>query len=251
MASHPPPPGLAQLLTSTIWLGVPGLPHPMRSRLANRAGTMSSNVVPGRKKRPVFANSRSGPLPSPDREVPSAGYRGLIGSATTPSTTGNGPTPSTTLTPLQSSTDPAVDLIVGLGVPVLDLTVPLVQPASSIAIAAAVTRAEPRRVGRMTPVCQWPTPTLMREPEFRVRPDNGVLAEGPLLDTRSVEYLAERLAAVPGVVAVTLGDEKRLTERAGLDAIQDRLAQPGPDLGSLVSDVRARLELSDGVWAGG
>ena len=46
-------------------------------------------------------------------------------------------------------------------------------------------------------------------------------------------------------------NEKRLTERAGLDAIQDRLAQPGPDLGSLVSDVRARLELSDGVWAGG
>jgi hypothetical protein len=46
-------------------------------------------------------------------------------------------------------------------------------------------------------------------------------------------------------------NEKRLTERAGLDAIQDRLAQPGPDLGSLVSDVRARLELSDDVWAGG
>jgi hypothetical protein len=41
----------------------------------------------------------------------------------------------------------------------------------------------------------------MREPEFRIRPDNDVLAEGPLLDTRSVEYLAERLAAVPGVVA--------------------------------------------------
>jgi hypothetical protein len=37
----------------------------------------------------------------------------------------------------------------------------------------------------------------------------------------------------------------------GFDAIQDRLAQPGPDLGALVSDVRARLELSDGVWAGG
>lgn len=36
-------------------------------------------------------------------------------------------------------------------------------------------------------------------------PEDGVLAEGPLLDTRSVEYLAERLAAVPGVVAVTLG----------------------------------------------
>src|SRR5258705_6001413 len=48
----------------------------------------------------------------------------------------------------------------------------------------------------------------MREPEFRIRPDNGVLAEGPLLDTRSVEYLAERLAAVPGVVAVTLGGSR-------------------------------------------
>ena len=46
-------------------------------------------------------------------------------------------------------------------------------------------------------------------------------------------------------------NEKRLTERAGLDAIQDRLAQPGPDLGALVSDVRARLELTDDVWAGG
>jgi hypothetical protein len=45
--------------------------------------------------------------------------------------------------------------------------------------------------------------------------------------------------------------KRRLTERAGFDAIQDRLAQPGPDLGSLVSDVRARLELSDDVWAGG
>ena len=46
-------------------------------------------------------------------------------------------------------------------------------------------------------------------------------------------------------------NEKRLTERAGLDAIQDRLAQPGPDLGALVSDVRTRLELTDGVWADG
>jgi len=35
-----------------------------------------------------------------------------------------------------------------------------------------------------------------------------VLGEGPLLDTRSVEYLAERLAAVPGVVAVTLGGSR-------------------------------------------
>src|SRR5215475_12689323 len=158
MASHPPPPGLAQLLTSTIWLGVPGLPHPMRSRLANRAGTMSSNLVPGLKKRPVFANSRSGPLPSPDREVPSAGYRGLIGSATTPSTTCNGATTSTAPTPLQSSTDSAgvaeacPDLVVGPGIPVLDLTVPLVQPASIVAITAAVTRTEPRRFGRMTPL---------------------------------------------------------------------------------------------------
>ena len=48
----------------------------------------------------------------------------------------------------------------------------------------------------------------MHEPEFRIRPENGVLAEGPLLDTRSVEYLAERLAAVPGVVAVTLGGSR-------------------------------------------
>ena len=46
-------------------------------------------------------------------------------------------------------------------------------------------------------------------------------------------------------------NEKRLTERAGLDAIQDRLAQPGPDLGALVSDVHACLGLRDGVWAGG
>jgi len=45
--------------------------------------------------------------------------------------------------------------------------------------------------------------------------------------------------------------EKRLAERAGFHAIQDRLAQPGPDLGSLVSDVRARLDLSDDLWAGG
>jgi hypothetical protein len=56
-----------------------------------------------------------------------------------------------------------------------------------------------------------------------------------------------RLAAA----GVWVLNEKRLTERAGLDAIQDRLAQPGPDLGALVSDVRARLELRDGVWAGG
>jgi hypothetical protein len=51
---------------------------------------MSSNVVPGLITRPVFANSRGAPLPSPDSEVCSAGYRGLAGSATTPSTTCNG-----------------------------------------------------------------------------------------------------------------------------------------------------------------
>jgi hypothetical protein len=43
-------------------------------------------------------------------------------------------------------------------------------------------------------------------------------------------------------------NEKRLTERAGLDAIQDRLGQLGPDLDTLVSDVRARLGLDDPVW---
>jgi len=46
-------------------------------------------------------------------------------------------------------------------------------------------------------------------------------------------------------------NEKRLTERAWLDVIQHRLAQPGPDLGALVSDVRACLSVRDGVWAGG
>jgi hypothetical protein len=46
-------------------------------------------------------------------------------------------------------------------------------------------------------------------------------------------------------------NEKRPTERAGFDAIQDRLTQPWPNLGALVSDVRARLELRDGVWVGG
>jgi hypothetical protein len=35
---------------------------------------------------------------------------------------------------------------------VLDPTVQLVQPASSIPITAAVAKTEPRRVGRMTPV---------------------------------------------------------------------------------------------------
>jgi hypothetical protein len=43
-------------------------------------------------------------------------------------------------------------------------------------------------------------------------------------------------------------NEKRITERAGLRAVQDRLAQPDQDLSSLVSDVRACLRLTDTVW---
>jgi hypothetical protein len=46
-------------------------------------------------------------------------------------------------------------------------------------------------------------------------------------------------------------NEKRIVGRAGLDAIQDRLAQPGPDLETLVRDIRARLDLSDAVWTDG
>src|SRR5579872_3084657 len=109
----------------------------MLSRLVNPAGTMSSNVAPGLKKRPVFANSRSVPWLSPDRKVCSAGYPGLIGSATTPSTTCNGATTWTTAASLQSSTDSAPgaaedvdgpvgrveaspDLVVGPVFPVLD-----------------------------------------------------------------------------------------------------------------------------------
>jgi hypothetical protein len=82
-------------------------------------------------------------------------------------------TTSTTAAALQSSTDSAAgvaedadgplgraeacpDLVVRPVFPVLDLTVPLVQPASSIATTAAVTKAEPRRVGHMTPVCHRP-----------------------------------------------------------------------------------------------
>ena len=42
----------------------------------------------------------------------------------------------------------------GLVFPVLDPPVPLVQAASSIAMAAAVTRPDPRRAGHMTQVCQ-------------------------------------------------------------------------------------------------
>ena len=46
-------------------------------------------------------------------------------------------------------------------------------------------------------------------------------------------------------------NEKRLVSRAGLDGIQDRLAQPRHDLSALVADVRACLDLTDAVWADG
>ena len=59
----------------------------------------------------------------------------------------------------------------------------------------------------------------------------------------SAPAVSQQLAALEREVGM------RLTERAGLDAIQDRLAQPGPGLDALVSDVRARLGLDDPVWA--
>jgi len=43
-------------------------------------------------------------------------------------------------------------------------------------------------------------------------------------------------------------NEKRLAERAGLGGVQDRLGHPELGLGTVVSDVRACLELSDAVW---
>jgi hypothetical protein len=42
-------------------------------------------------------------------------------------------------------------------------------------------------------------------------------------------------------------NEKRIIERAGLHAVQDRLGPPERDLGTVVSDVRACLELTDAV----
>jgi hypothetical protein len=59
------------------------------------------------------------------------------------------------------------------------------------------------------------------------------------------------LAAAQGRLAAAgewVLNEKRLVGRAGLDGVQDRLAQPGQDLDELVSDVRACLGLSDAVW---
>ena len=46
-------------------------------------------------------------------------------------------------------------------------------------------------------------------------------------------------------------NEKRLTERAGLNSVQDQLRQPEQDLDTLVSAVRACLELRDDVWMDG
>ena len=62
------------------------------------------------------------------------------------------------------------------------------------------------------------------------------------------------LAAAQGRLAAAgewVLNEKRLVRRAGLDDIQDRLAQPEQDLRALVSDVRACLRLRDAVWTDG
>jgi hypothetical protein len=59
------------------------------------------------------------------------------------------------------------------------------------------------------------------------------------------------LAAAQGRLAAAgewVLNEKRLTDRAGLGSVQDQLRQPEQDLGTLVSGVRASLELRDDVW---
>ncbi len=43
-------------------------------------------------------------------------------------------------------------------------------------------------------------------------------------------------------------NEKRIVDRAGLASIQDRLRQRGQDMTTLVSDIRAELDLADAVW---
>jgi hypothetical protein len=60
------------------------------------------------------------------------------------------------------------------------------------------------------------------------------------------------LAAAQGRLAAAgewVLNEKRLVDRAGLGGVQDRLGQSDRGLGTLVSDVRARLGLRDAVWA--
>jgi hypothetical protein len=59
------------------------------------------------------------------------------------------------------------------------------------------------------------------------------------------------LAAAQGRLAAAgewVLNEKRLVERAGLGAVQDRLGEPGLGLSALVSDIRAALALHDAVW---
>ena len=61
------------------------------------------------------------------------------------------------------------------------------------------------------------------------------------------------LAAAQGRLAAAgewVLNEKRLTERAGLGSVQDQLRRPEQDLGTLVSGVRACLDLRDDVWTG-
>jgi len=59
------------------------------------------------------------------------------------------------------------------------------------------------------------------------------------------------LAAAQGRLAAAgewVLNEKRLIERAGLGGVQGLLGQPDQHLGTLVSDVRANLNLRDAVW---
>jgi hypothetical protein len=42
--------------------------------------------------------------------------------------------------------------------------------------------------------------------------------------------------------------KKRIIERVGLHAVQDWFGPPQRDLDTVVSDVRACLELTDAVW---
>jgi hypothetical protein len=76
-------------------------------------------------------------------------------------------------------------------------------------------------------------------------------AQPGLISARDAD-LEVRLPFRPGRGDLT-DEVLRWTAAAGEERfeIQDRLVQPWPDLGVLVSDVRARLGLGDGVWAGG
>jgi hypothetical protein len=65
---------------------------------------------------------------------------------------------------------------------------------------------------------------------------------------QAVLATAQGRLAASGVWAL---NEKRITDRAGLGAVQACLAWPGADLGSLVACVRDELGLADQVWASG